>query len=122
MDTNGFLTGLVTGAIAEIPATSAVDPDPSGDTGIRFEVSPTVADSFMQLHFVLPRAASVSCRVYDVRGRCVRTVATGSFAAGVHEVAWNAQDDLARPVHSGSYLIRLQVDGASRVLKVVIMH
>lgn len=122
LDTNGFFAGFVSGAIAEIPALSAVDPEPSIATLIRFEARPNVADSYMQLHFSLPRAAGVSCRVFDVRGRRIRQIAEGNYAAGAHELAWDVRDDSARRVHSGTYLVQLRVDGVSRILKVAVMH
>lgn len=122
LDTNGQFAGFVTGAIAEIAAVSAVDPDPSAGAGIRFEARPTVTDSHTRLHFTLPRAAAVDCRVFDVRGRLVRKIAAGEFGAGAHELAWDVRDDLARRVHSGTYLVALRVDGASRIVKVAITH
>jgi len=94
--------------------------DPSATAEIRFEARPTAADSFTRLCFTLPRAASVRCSVFDVRGRCVRRVAEGEFESGPHELAWDVRDDGARRVPRGLYVIRLRVDGASRTRKVVV--
>ncbi len=119
LDTNGFFVGFVTGAIAEVPAVSGVD-DRDAAADIRFEASPTITDSFVGLRFAMPRAAMVRCEVFDVRGRHVRTIAERAFEAGGHELGWDARDDGARRVQSGLYLVRLEVGGRSRTVKVVV--
>ncbi|HEX5133125.1 MAG TPA: FlgD immunoglobulin-like domain containing protein [Candidatus Krumholzibacteria bacterium] len=120
LDTNGIFVGLVTGAIAEVPAPVGVRPTPAPRAGVRFETRPTVTSDFTQLGFDLTGAASVRCRVFDVRGRFVREVAAGSFGAGPHELIWDTRDDGGRRVRSGVYLVQLQVDGASSTRKVVV--
>lgn len=122
LDTNGSFAGFVSGAIAEVAPASAVEVGPMNGTIISFEARPSVADSHMQLHFSLAREASVSCRIFDLRGRHVRQVVDSHFAAGVHQLAWDVRDDFARRVHSGTYLVQLRVDGASRLLKIAVMH
>ena len=75
--------------------------------------------------FTLPAPAEVSLRVYDLRGRLVRTVLAGERAAGAHAVSWDARDGRGRDVAAGSYVGRLAVrtvDGEqvrSRVVTVV---
>lgn len=122
LDTNGSFAGLVTGAIAEIPAASGVEQRDAAVADIRFAASPTVADSHVQLRFSMPRAAAVRCDVFDLRGRRVRNIADGAFGAGSHELGWDARDECARPVQSGMYLVRLDVDGHIRTARVVIAH
>lgn len=120
LDTDGSFVGLVTGAIAEVSAVSGVDDlDPVG-ADIRFEASPTVAESFVALRFAMPKAGAVRCEVFDVRGRHVRTIAVRAFEAGGHELGWDARDDGARRVQSGLYLVRLEVGERSRTVKIVI--
>jgi len=54
------------------------------------------------IRFSLPRATSVSLKVYDVLGRDVATLVSGHLEAGVHQLSWNA--DAAA---SGVYFYRL---------------
>jgi hypothetical protein len=63
------------------------------------------------VEFTLPRDASTTLRVYDTRGRLVRTLIDSYVAAGRHSIRWNGQDDGGRSVSSGVYFLRLQADG-----------
>ena len=46
--------------------------------------------------------------------RHIRTLIAGRREAGHDEVVWNGCDQLGRPVASGIYLLRLDVDGRVR--------
>ncbi|MBE0564426.1 MAG: hypothetical protein IH621_00585, partial [Krumholzibacteria bacterium] len=65
-----------------------------------------------ELRFELPTEARVSLRVYDVAGRLVRTLTAGRLPAGPHAVRWDGRDDRGRGAASGTYVARLEVDGA----------
>ncbi len=73
------------------------------------------------ISFTLPEAGQVALRVFDVRGRLVRTLADGSFEAGTHSVEWNATDGSGRRVASGIYFYRLISDGLDRTQKMILM-
>ena len=120
LDTNGNFVGFVTGAIAEVPVSVGVRPVPAPATVILFETRPTVTSDFTLLDFELPGSAAVRCRVFDVRGRCVRNIVEGRFEAGPHELTWDTRDDGARRVRSGVYLVQLQVNGSSSIRKVIV--
>lgn len=64
-----------------------------------------------QLSFSLERAGRASLRVFDMRGRLVRTLVSAQLAAGEHTVTWNGQDDRGQQVASGVYLYRLESSG-----------
>lgn len=54
----------------------------------------------------------VDLRVLDLRGRLVRTLASGRQPGGAqYEVAWDGRDAAGVPVASGTYLVSLHVDG-----------
>ncbi|MFN2371778.1 MAG: FlgD immunoglobulin-like domain containing protein, partial [Candidatus Krumholzibacteriia bacterium] len=55
------------------------------------------------IDFALPQAGRVSLKVYDGRGRLVRTLADGSRPAGPHRVVWDGRDDAGRAAASGVY-------------------
>ncbi len=61
--------------------------------------------------FSLPRAADVDLTVFDVRGRRVRVLAEGGFAAGAHQMRWDGADGAGRACAAGTYFARLRVDG-----------
>ncbi len=61
------------------------------------------------IEFQIAEPATISLRVFDILGREVATLAAGYYAAGSHEVRWDA-----RAAASGVYLYRLQATSGSR--------
>jgi flagellar hook assembly protein FlgD len=49
----------------------------------------------------------VSLRIYDLHGRCVRTLVDQVVPAGMHELTWDGTDAAGRRLASGSYVARL---------------
>ena len=66
--------------------------------------------------FSVPTSAKVSLRVYDVRGRLVRTLVDEVRGPGRHVVDWDGRDDAGVQAASGVYLYRL-VNGERTVQK-----
>ncbi len=64
-----------------------------------------------RIQFELPRAATVSLVIYNLRGEQVRRLVNGSTEAGFHSIRWQGKDDQGRSLPSGVYLYRLQVLG-----------
>jgi len=73
-----------------------------------------------KLRYVLPEAAGVTIRVYDILGREVRTLRDGDHLwPGTFFVIWDGRDNDGIPVASGVYVARLRaigVSGSSAVL------
>ncbi len=67
--------------------------------------NPAVGHSTVR--FNLPKAASVSLRVYSSSGALVRTLASGQMPAGANTVNWNLRDNAGRPVGNGLYVYEL---------------
>jgi flagellar hook assembly protein FlgD len=63
------------------------------------------------LRFALPHEASISLRAYDVSGRLVRDLASGTYPAGAHTLSWDLRDHNGRTVAGGIYFLRLAVEG-----------
>lgn len=57
----------------------------------------------------LPLDGPVDLRIYDLRGRLMRTLIDSWQGAGRHEVDWDGWDDGGRALASGTYLYQLQV-------------
>jgi len=64
-----------------------------------------------QVSFSLDRAGLATLRVFDTRGRLVRTLVNEDLAAGQHEITWSGDDQHGRPVASGVYFYRLESGG-----------
>ena len=62
------------------------------------------------LSFRIPRPGRVELRIYDVRGRLIRTLQARNLDAGAHTMVWDAQDRDGRPVSTGTYFARMVFD------------
>lgn len=58
--------------------------------------------------FALTAPNYVRLEVYSVSGRLVRTLADGSWEAGIHAVVWDGRDDGGSDVSSGVYFARFK--------------
>lgn len=97
-------TGVETAAAVERPAVLAARPNPfQEETALRLR---------------LPADTRVSARVYDARGRLVRTIAEGPMAAGEHEVRWNGETDNAERAAAGVYFCRVRMGEREEMLKI----
>ena len=70
--------------------------------------SPNPFNPSTMIAFELPRAVNVELRIFDSRGRVVKTLASGSMPAGPHRIEWNGTDDRGASVSSGTYYYRLR--------------
>ncbi len=59
------------------------------------------------IQYSLAASGPVSLKVYDLRGREVRTLVSGVQDAGPQSIQWNGVDNGGRGVSSGTYLYRL---------------
>ena len=75
-----------------------------------------------QVAFVLSVQSRVDAEVFDVLGRKVKSLFSGSLPAGYEELAWNGATDNGTRASSGVYFIRVTVNGSSKVLKVLYLR
>ena len=64
-------------------------------------------------------AKNVDLTIYNVLGQPLRQVWTGPLPAGEHQLTWDGRDAQGRPVATGVYVYRLQVDEQTRTRKMV---
>lgn len=76
-------------------------------------IRPNPASGPVTLHYDLAMESGVSLLIVDAAGRVVRRLPEGRQAAGAHSIQWDGNDEAARPVSAGLYLVRL-VAGGSR--------
>jgi hypothetical protein len=73
-----------------------------------------------ELAFELENPAQASLRIYDLSGKLVRTLVTGSLAAGSHTARWDTRDESGKPVASGVYFYRLESSGLTATQQLVV--
>ncbi len=74
------------------------------------------------IRYSLPTTRPVSLDVYDLGGRLVRRLASGSVTAGAHEARWDGRDAAGRAVAGGVYFYRLASGGDVLTRKLVMVR
>ncbi|MFC1525326.1 FlgD immunoglobulin-like domain containing protein [Candidatus Latescibacterota bacterium] len=64
----------------------------------------------------------VRVEIHNLVGQQVRVLLDGALSPGRHEITWDGQDDVGRPVSSGLYLYRAAVDGRVEVRKMSLLR
>ena len=67
-------------------------------------------------------AARADVGLYDVRGRLVRTIASGVFGAGYRTATWDGKDGTGHKVAAGVYFIRSESGGHVEQMKLVVLR
>jgi uncharacterized protein YdaT len=108
-----------------------VEPSAGVDDGTEakvFALMPNAPNPFAgttMIRFSIPARSPVDLKIYDVRGRLVKSLLTsdsGAMAAGMHEVVWDGRDNNRRTVASGVYFYRLSAGERSATRKMVMLR
>jgi hypothetical protein len=83
---------------------------------------PNPFNASTEIRYALPVAGPISLRVYNVRGQEVVALAEGWREVGDHVVAWNGRDRFGKELSSGIYFCRLQAEGHSETVKMVLLR
>lgn len=118
--------GDTTGSFTLLLIHLVTDADEDGGTGLpaAFAVEQNRPNPFnlrTSIAYTLPRAGVVSLTIYDILGRAVRTLVSGSMPAGQHTVEWDGRDGTGEEVGSGIYFYRLQGGEFSETRKMLLM-
>jgi hypothetical protein len=71
--------------------------------------------------FELPESQNLTLKIYNVVGEEVKTLISGKFAAGYHEVLWDGTDISNRKLASGIYFYSLKTDKFVQTKKMVLI-
>jgi len=88
-------------------------------SGPGFLARPNPSSGRVSLSFRLDHAAAVRVEIFDLRGRRVRSLFSGTHQPGPQELFWDGRDDAGFPVASGVFLSRLRIDNRSHIQKLV---
>jgi len=99
----------------------AASPVPgSALVGIRLDQNhPNPFNPATDIVFSLPSRQHVVLRVFDARGRLVRTLLDAEAGPGTRTVRWDGRNDRGIEIPSGMYLYRMESGGDSQVRKMI---
>ena len=112
----------VSDAVFRIETAVGVGPAPGANVFGLVQNYPNPFNPLTRMEFSLSVRSHVSLKVYDVSGKPVRTLVDGTLGAGRHSALWNGEDEIGRPVASGVYVTRLEVEGRTAVCKSVLLR
>jgi hypothetical protein len=93
---------------------SAVDPDAGlPPASLDLTVCPNPFNATTSLSVAMPATGWAKLRLFDLRGRRVRTLVDELVPAGRTDYVWDGRDDLGRVLSSGVYFARLVTSGGS---------
>lgn len=102
----------------EIVQTAGVGPATPSRSAMA-PMTPNPARAWTAARFTLEQAGTIELAAYDIGGRRVRALFTGTMSAGDHEVRWDLTDDAGRPVPAGIYLVSLRAGGETFVRRTI---
>jgi DNA-binding beta-propeller fold protein YncE len=83
--------------------------------------SPNPMHGRTQIAFAVGTRGSVAIRIYDVRGRLIRTLVDEVRGPGSHVVSWDGLDGTRAPVPTSTYFLRLKEGTLVRTERVTVM-
>ncbi len=107
------------------PLAVAVPHDRVGSTVEQFRLHgnyPNPFNAHTQIEYQLPRAAQIRLEIFNLRGQMVRRLVHQQQEAGVYRQIWDGCDDAGRPLSSGMYIARLQMDDHWQCQKMTLLR
>ena len=90
-------------------------------TNVEVSSWPNPFNPFTTIGYSIPKAGVVYVRVYDVKGRLVRTLVNGYKSSDQHVVTWDGCNAGGAPVASGIYFVRLESGGHVATKKIALL-
>jgi len=81
---------------------------PAAAAGRLYPAAPNPFNPQTTIRYELVRDAFAELKIYDIHGRCVRTLVDAHLAAGAYRVTWDGRDERGRRLASGVYLVQLR--------------
>jgi|GEM_PF-2297022 len=90
--------------------------------GIRdLKASPNPFNPLTTISFRLGKSQQARVSIFTVDGRKVTTLSSGSFEAGIQEVAWNGTDDNGRRMGTGAYIALVEGEHQMQTVKITMV-
>lgn len=88
---------------------------------IELDAQPNPFNPRTRVSFVLDRDGPGILRVYDVKGRAIRTLFDGPMTKGLHEYDWDGRNNRGGAVGTGVYFARLEVGARTGTVSLVLL-
>ncbi len=85
-------------------------------------VAPNPCNPRAMITFTMADAGPATVRVFDARGRLVRSLHHGWLDSGRQDLPWSGEDDDGRPAASGVYLVQAKAGGRVETARVTVVR
>jgi hypothetical protein len=89
-----------------------------------FELSQNYPNPFnpeTEIEYALKKTGHVTLYIYNVLGEKVKTLLDQNQPAGFYQINWDGKNDNGKPISSGIYLYKLEVNGFSEARKMLLL-
>ena len=87
-------------------------------------ISPIIdkSNSSSIIKYKTENSQNVTIKVYDARGKYIRTIYSGNSQAGINEVVWDGMDENGRKAKTGVYVIEIKTPSYTDYKRVVVVR
>lgn len=121
-DTYGWGKLRILAAIGAVAGTEEIAQGPAPARAMLGQNYPNPFNPVTWIPFFIPSYGHASIKIYNIRGKLVKTLAEGMMDRGSHSVVWKGDDNLGRPAASGIYLCTLSFENAMQTRKLVLIR
>jgi len=73
------------------------------------------------IQYSVPKAGNVEARIFDIRGRLVRSLSKSYQQAGIHTFVWDSRGNSGTVAASGTYFCQVLFNGTALIKKLVLI-
>lgn len=69
------------------------------------------------IEFSIQQDSKVELSIYNIKGQKIKTFAENEFTEGSHTIIWNGDNETSKPVSTGIYLYKLNINGKTEAVR-----
>jgi len=85
-------------------------------------IAPNPCRTQTSISFCLSKPTPVTIRMYDTKGRCIKTLVNSVLPSGKHNLNWNGTDTKNFPCTNGLYLLHVSTSGITTTHKLLLLR
>lgn len=98
------------------------DPEQAPNAVRLYQNFPNPFNPQTTITFTVDRRRPVEIAVYDVTGKQIAVLVDRIYEAGTHTTVWHGRDARGRAVPSGTYVVRMSIEGLTQARKVTLLR
>ncbi|MDP8201454.1 MAG: T9SS type A sorting domain-containing protein [Candidatus Tenebribacter burtonii] len=117
INTPNFMVGTDIGVFLATHLTSTDDQQIETVSFVDLSNYPNPFNPSTTINFSIKNDSNIELSIYNLKGQKIKILAQDEFNSGEHSIMWNGDDESNKPVSSGLYLYKLNVNGKTDAVK-----